>query len=75
MAFHLHDEPGALPRLPLSPAALALNTVDRRYLRWNARRSLATSGFFAGERFDIADFDIDFFYAGPFGARAEEPAP
>src|SRR6266404_9767290 len=27
------------------------------------------------ERFDIADFDVDFLYAGPFCARAEEPTP
>ena len=25
--------------------------------------------------FDIADFDVDFLYAGPFCARAEEPTP
>src|SRR4051812_10862741 len=30
---------------------------------------------FRCERFDIADFDVDFLYAGPFCARAEEPAP
>jgi hypothetical protein len=27
------------------------------------------------QRFDIADFDIDRFYTGPFGAGAQEPAP
>ena len=27
------------------------------------------------QRFDIGDFDVDFLYAGPFCARAEEPAP
>ena len=27
------------------------------------------------ERFDIADFHVDFLYAGPFCARAEEPTP
>jgi hypothetical protein len=27
------------------------------------------------QRFDIADFDVDFLYTGPFCARAEEPAP
>src|SRR6266478_55210 len=30
---------------------------------------------FRRKRFDIADFDVDFLYAGPFCARAEEPAP
>ena len=30
---------------------------------------------FRRQRFDIADFDVDFLYAGPFCARAEEPAP
>src|SRR5262245_23829505 len=30
---------------------------------------------FCRQRFDIADFDVDFLYAGPFCARAEEPAP
>ena len=25
------------------------------------------------ERFDITDFDVQFFYAGPFCARAKEP--
>jgi len=30
---------------------------------------------FRSQRFDIADFDVDFLYAGPFCARAEEPAP
>jgi hypothetical protein len=30
---------------------------------------------FRCQRFDIADFDVDFLYAGPFCARAEEPAP
>jgi hypothetical protein len=32
-------------------------------------------GIFFGQRFDIADFDIGRFHAGPFGACAEEPAP
>jgi hypothetical protein len=27
------------------------------------------------ERFNIADFDVNFLYAGPFCARTEEPAP
>ena len=53
---------GRCPRLPLSPAPLALNMVNCRYLRWNARNSLATSGYFAGS----ADFDVDFLYAEPF---------
>ena len=39
-----------------------------RYLE-NARKSSATSGYFAAN----ADFDVD--YAGPFSARSEEPAP
>src|SRR6266404_4251378 len=26
------------------------------------------------ERFDVADFNVDFLYAGPFCASAEEPA-
>src|SRR5215211_7636331 len=30
---------------------------------------------FRRQRFDIADFDVDFLYAGPFCARTEEPAP
>ena len=30
---------------------------------------------FCRQRFDIADFDVDFLYAGPFCARAEKPAP
>jgi hypothetical protein len=30
---------------------------------------------FRRQRFDIADFDVDFLYAQPFCARAEEPAP
>src|SRR4051794_2453709 len=30
---------------------------------------------FRRQRFDIADFDVDFLYARPFCARAEEPAP
>jgi hypothetical protein len=30
---------------------------------------------FRGEHFDIADFNVDFLYSGPFCARAEEPAP
>src|SRR5206468_8185948 len=30
---------------------------------------------FRRQRFDIADFDVDFLYAGPLCARAEEPAP
>jgi hypothetical protein len=30
---------------------------------------------FRRERFDIADFNIDFLYAGPFCAPTEEPAP
>ena len=25
------------------------------------------------QRFDVADFDVDFLYAGPFGARTEKP--
>jgi hypothetical protein len=30
---------------------------------------------FRRQYFDIADFDVDFLYAGPLCARAEEPAP
>ena len=30
---------------------------------------------FRRQCFDIADFDVDFLYTGPFCARAEEPAP
>jgi hypothetical protein len=30
---------------------------------------------FRRQRFDIADFHVDFLYAGPFCARAEKPAP
>jgi len=30
---------------------------------------------FRGQRFNIPDFDVDFLYAGPFCARAEEPTP
>ena len=30
---------------------------------------------FRRQRVDIADFDINFFHAGPFCARAKEPAP
>src|SRR5947207_15921399 len=30
---------------------------------------------FRSQRFDIADFDVNSFYAGPFCARAEKPAP
>src|SRR3954453_18178269 len=30
---------------------------------------------FRRQRFDIADFDVDFLYSRPFCARAEEPAP
>ena len=30
---------------------------------------------FRRQGFDIADFDVDFLYAGPFCARAQEPAP
>jgi hypothetical protein len=30
---------------------------------------------FRRQSFDIAYFDVDFLYAGPFCARAEEPAP
>jgi hypothetical protein len=30
---------------------------------------------FRRQRFDIADFDVDFLYARLFCARAEEPAP
>ena len=36
---------------------------------------LGRVGIFFGQRFDIADFDIGRFHAGPFGACAEEPAP
>ena len=30
---------------------------------------------FCRERFDIADFHVNLFYAGPFCARAEKPTP
>jgi hypothetical protein len=30
---------------------------------------------FCRQRFDIADFDVEFLYAGPFCAPAEKPAP
>jgi len=49
--------------------------ANRRYPCWNDRRSSATSGYFRRQRFDIADFDVDFLYTGPFCARAEEPSP
>ena len=29
---------------------------------------------FRRQRIDVADFDVSWLYAGPFGARAEEPA-
>jgi hypothetical protein len=30
---------------------------------------------FSRQRFDIADFDVNFLYSGPFRARTEEPTP
>ena len=32
-------------------------------------------GVFRGERFYVAEFNVDFLYAGPFGARTEKPPP
>ena len=63
----------------------ALKKVRDRETRSPARETRALPGecsqligdvwILRCERFDIADFDVDFLYAGPFCARAEEPAP
>ena|SRR5438128_6853088 len=38
------------------------------------RRSSATCGYFATSASTVANLDINRLYAGPFGARTEEPA-
>jgi hypothetical protein len=59
--------------------------VRDRQARSPTRETLALPGecaqiirhvwVFRCQRFDIADFDVDFLHAWPFGTRTEEPAP
>jgi hypothetical protein len=48
--------------------------VNRRYPCWNDRDRPPRLDI-SPPALDIADFDVDFLYDGPFCARAEEPAP
>src|SRR5207248_2142403 len=51
--------------------ALAVLLFDRH---GEGAKIVGNLRIFRRQRIDVADFDVSWLYAGPFGARAEEPA-
>jgi hypothetical protein len=66
---------GRRPRLPLSPYAFGVQNGESALSSLECTQIVGRVRIFRRQSFDIAGFDVDFFYAGPFCARTEEPAP
>ena len=60
--------------LDTSTATNAPATIEPRLYFLKCAQIVGDVRIFRRQRFEVADFDVDFFYAGPFRARAKKPA-
>jgi len=68
--------PGALPQADDELCAFGADHTRSIARTLEERAEIVSSVWiFRGQRFDIADFHVNAFYARPFRARAEKPTP